>query len=46
MYFVYLMKGQSAQTIKEASVPRKCNAMIIINNKIHRWLQDKQGQEL
>jgi hypothetical protein len=46
MYFVYLIKGCSAQTIKEANVPRKCNAMIIINNKIHRSLQERQGQEL
>jgi hypothetical protein len=46
MYFIYLMKDRSAQTIKEASVPRKCNVLIIINNKIHHWLLDEQGQEL
>jgi hypothetical protein len=48
------MKGQSAQTIfikvrkqlKEVGVPRKCNTLNIANNKIHRWLQDGQGQEL
>jgi hypothetical protein len=46
MYLFYLMKGSSAQKIKEASVPRKFNAIIIINNKIHHWMQDRKGQEL
>jgi hypothetical protein len=27
-------------------VTRKCNVLIIINNKVHHWLQDTQGQEL
>jgi hypothetical protein len=35
-----LSKGHSAQTIKEVTIPRKCNAIIIINNKIHRWIED------
>jgi hypothetical protein len=26
--------------LKEARVPRKCNVVIIINNKTHHWLQD------
>jgi hypothetical protein len=32
--------------LKEVGVPRKCNTLNIANNKIHRWLQDGQGQEL
>jgi hypothetical protein len=27
-------------------VPRKCNDIIIINNKIQHWLKYAQGQEL
>jgi hypothetical protein len=27
-------------------VPRKCNTLIIINNKIRQWMQDRQGKEL
>jgi hypothetical protein len=32
--------------LKEASVPRKCNVLIIINNKYIIGLLDGQGQEL
>jgi hypothetical protein len=46
MYFVSLMKGWSYQQLKEVEVPRKFNAFNIENNKIHRWLQYKQGKEL
>jgi hypothetical protein len=46
MYFFYLIKDWSAQTIKDVGVPRKCNVMIIVNNKIHLWLQDRKGQDL
>jgi len=37
MYFVYLYRVR---------VPRKCNTLNIANNKIHHWLQDRQGNEL
>jgi hypothetical protein len=32
--------------IKEVEDPRKCNTLIIINNKIQCWLRYRQGQEL
>jgi hypothetical protein len=37
MHFVYLYGVR---------VPRKCNTLNIANNKIHHWLQDRQGKEL
>jgi hypothetical protein len=30
--------------LKEVGVPRKCNTLIIINNKIHHWLQDNKDK--
>jgi hypothetical protein len=30
--------------LKEVGVPKKCDTLIVANNKIHHWLQDGQGQ--
>jgi hypothetical protein len=27
-------------------VPRKCDTLIIVDNKTHRWMQHIQGQDL
>jgi hypothetical protein len=35
-----------SEQLKGVRVPKKCNTLNIVNNKIHRWLQEGQGQEL
>jgi hypothetical protein len=30
--------------LKEGRVPRKCNTLNIANNKIHHWMQERQGK--